>query len=257
MTLPSSKYWKFRKIDSNTYKMLANQEFWFSHPRMFNDPFDTNVNIGFLVDKIKDALRDHGRLVDAVEKIRPQFQDRHESRFLFCVNSEKPELKPYQEVLMWSHYADEHKGICLGLSMNSLQAKLQGQGIYGAWPAYYGTLALETLLQHVDHWDDRDFEERVTRILDKFSFIKSPNWSYEREFRFVKLDENSRGKPGVSVPFEAGDIEHVVFGLRTPESDQKSIANIIRNKGWKHVAFFKAERGKGIFELELHPVEFT
>lgn len=49
---------KFQRIDANAYRMLLNQKFWFSHPPHFNDPFDSDMDIRDLVDRIKDRIKD-------------------------------------------------------------------------------------------------------------------------------------------------------------------------------------------------------
>lgn len=59
-------------------------------------------------------------LLAAFNEYGTKYQDYLKYRFVFCVNQQIPEFSLFQEVLMWSHYADQHKGICLGLSMQDL-----------------------------------------------------------------------------------------------------------------------------------------
>jgi hypothetical protein len=72
--------------------------------------------------------------------------------------------------VLWSHYADKHRGICLGFELNDKHAE----------PVDY---VEERLIMRGDRLA---FDESVVRKLLKTKYV---HWSYEREVRvFVRLD---------------------------------------------------------------------
>jgi hypothetical protein len=276
MPIPTSPFWKFRTVDVNTIKMLVNKQLWFSHPSKFNDPFDTQISLVDYLEEITGTvpLKDIGAFTQASRKYLP-FHERYlETRFLYCVNQQKDGFNPFEEVLMWSHYADEHRGICIGLSMNSVRAKLPTSFNFEIERAViYGPeeFAQQTVSE-VNGWYsnsiykqeyyrlnsvkiyDIDFRKEAfftVRLFDSFSFVKSRNWSYENEYRFA-LDNIASGKSsGALVGFDSTDLENVIFGLLTPQSDKDTIMHLLASPEWVHVKVWQAKRGAGIFKLEF------
>src|SRR3984885_100740 len=123
--------YKYINIEPHLTSLLTNHELWFSDPYSFNDPYDCNLsfnldNIEF--GKIYDYLVSANELV--VEKMtkndlkkRAEFlfnnplyleelteliiKDEINNKGIYCL-SEADDI-----LLMWSHYANCHKGVCL------------------------------------------------------------------------------------------------------------------------------------------------
>ena len=110
---------------------------------------------------------------------------------------------------MWSHYANEHRGICLRFRF--------GDG----W--------ISDNIREVKYVDeiyllkafDEDIESKVREVLCK----KFSVWEYEQEYR-IFLNANAFGKRVVK--YEKTDLERVIFGLRISREDATSVYNIIR-----------------------------
>jgi hypothetical protein len=113
-------------MNTNTIKMLKHGELFFSKPRDFNDPFDC------FVDEIADGtndefikyLRNKRKTAEYINEILRQKNsgelnirnlledDKSQDYFkVFCLS------KKFDNILMWSHYADDHKGICIGFQV--------------------------------------------------------------------------------------------------------------------------------------------
>lgn len=244
---PTSPYWKFRAVNDFTFKMLLNEELWFSHPNYFNDPFDTNLDIRKLIKELENKLLSAPLLKLEIECYLSAYKKVIENRFVFSANQGAPKYKPFEEVLMWSHYANEHKGICIGLSMESVLERLEHQ--CSLCRRKQGTEQLEKNLYMEAKPDlevvyGRDYLEnslvpyvaacaeggssRTAKLIEENSFVKAKNWEYEHEHRFIFQDFGEKGRHGIAVPFNGEDIENIIFGLKISDTDKKAIKNIIK-----------------------------
>lgn len=80
--------------------------------------------------------------------------------------------RSWSNVLMWSHYGDKHRGICLGFDVpDELTRPVE----------YLSEVQIETTLMVEKH---SDFSaERGTKIIDRLLGAKYEGWSYEQEIR--------------------------------------------------------------------------
>ena len=108
--------YKYRKVDENTLSIFINDEVYFSSVKSFNDPFDAQLN---LFDGLKafaensEELKfpdDHSRIKQICDDANKELADTG----VFSLSSTN------NQILMWSHYADHHKGICIGFSGEGL-----------------------------------------------------------------------------------------------------------------------------------------
>ena len=75
----------------------------------------------------------------------------------------------FDSILMWSHYADSHRGIVLGVKVPELQEV-----------AYTGLMSLDEIKSSVE-----DTTWEISRKNALFFLRKRPEWSYEKELRRV------------------------------------------------------------------------
>ena len=94
--------------------------------------------------------------------------DMHESFGLVCFSEQ------WRSPVMWSHYADKHRGICLGFDVTDkylIKVKYSDS-----------RLAVE--------FDDTNLESISGELVQKLFSTKFKDWSYERENRmFINLSE--------------------------------------------------------------------
>ena len=105
---------------------------------------------------------------------------KYDDSWLRLLRSEKNDIhicslsKTYNNILMWSHYADSHKGCCFELEVTS------EKGID------------ETSVQYVDQIgavQGKDYKDEAYQILSR----KLKCWDYEKEIRFLKeIPSNTR-----------------------------------------------------------------
>ncbi|HEV7341613.1 MAG TPA: DUF2971 domain-containing protein [Sphingopyxis sp.] len=113
--------------------------------------------------------------------------------------------------LMWSHYADEHRGICIEYDTRDQEhPRLKKVD-------YKGPRAIKT--SDLYRWKVRDNPAAKERVFNTYFYTKSGEWRYEKEWRDV------REKSGVAeVPFRTTAI---LFGLRCDSTVIKSIVKLL------------------------------
>jgi hypothetical protein len=116
--------------------------------------------------------------------------------------------------LMWSHYADDHHGICLefGVPTNMLFSK-----------------ACEVMYrEEYPKWVPSEFNDEPARVME-FILTKAADWSYEKEYRLISVP------PAPSASFlhlhgdfyrlPCGALKSVTMGC---EADHKAISDVIK-----------------------------
>lgn len=136
---------------------------------------------------------------------------------IFCLS------KRWDSVLMWSHYADSHKGFCLGLNREKLA------NLYDCVTNGY-TSATEPGPYDVIYSDERIQCSMNPKNEDycKLFYTKSKDWSYEQECRIVtKLngvgvvveypkDKNKLPIYKRKIPHAC--IDEIIIGINTAQS---------------------------------------
>lgn len=120
---------------------------------------------------------------------------RHYARGVCCFST------TYDNPLLWSHYGDQHRGLCIGYSLNR-RPKPQLQ------PVTYGgnrSVRTSTLVRALIHDDPNAQQE-----LDESILLRKANaWCYESEWRLIG-NQGNQASPLL--------LEEISFGLRCPES---------------------------------------
>lgn len=125
----------------------------------------------------------------------------------------KPENK--DSSLRWSHYADEHRGVCITYKIP--QSFLTGK-IIGCVNVNYHP---EPLIEYLNTCT-LQLEEFIREFSRIYLKTKSPAWEYEQEARII-LKEH-----GV-LPIPGEFIKEICFGLRTAERDIELITTLAKD----------------------------
>ncbi len=143
-------------------------------------------------------------------------------------------------IQMWAHYADNHKGIVVGIEESEFvkdrKALIQ--------VCYRDKMVLLPITGH--------FESLDAYALKCFSEVlgrKETNWSYEKEIRlYARMDEQDKdGHYYIEMPKSA--VREVYLGLRSDEATRK-IAECIRGREQNgHLRIFKMTRHSNAFKL--------
>ncbi len=210
---PPTKLYKYRKFDVRTLSMVTDHGLYFSDPRKFNDPLDCNMSIkpDISLKKLADLLKvlmgkdreaawnyaidsavhmsgEHGnwktdtkvrrylaRLILA--DIQSELQKEFDAKGVISFSDN------WRSVLMWSHYADEHRGICIEFDttevvhQNLAPIKYDGERSVKASDLYA--------------WKVEGDAAAGKRVFDMHFYGKAPGWSYEGEWRDISDKQQS------------------------------------------------------------------
>lgn len=154
----------------------------------------------------------------------------------------------YDNLLMWAHYADEHRGAVVEIETSD--------------PAF--------LEPDPDRQDPREVRYSLSRprlsvddqvLLDVF-FTKSPQWEYEREYRIVRrlehatrIEPKSPTDPPIYVfPCPNRCLRSIIFGQRFPQNRPELVAAVrehLNQTSTEHVALRQARVDRAEYRL-LH-----
>jgi hypothetical protein len=137
------------------------------------------------------------------------------------------------DVLMWSHYADKHKGICIGFNLNVICSD------YVLYPVNY-----IKEVQRIDGMANTPY------VFYYWVTFKAERWSYEREVRAV----SKNGKLLISYPKEA--VKEIVFGCNVKPSEIASTVRELKRTRYKGLLLFRMVIDPKTMLLTKVPVKY-
>lgn len=219
------KYCKLNEENSEwIQRIFADNEIYFASPEQFNDPFDCRVHASFdateedweeylgvmMKDKhpeldyeVRSAfvrqLINSGWREDpgAKQKIVSYVQEAVNKLGVFCLSEVR------DDILMWSHYADSHRGFCLQFNIKT---------------TYYPYGELLFKVKYSSSYPQinilRDYEDQTKKVL----LTKSDLWKYEKEWRIFDPDNG----PGIRA-YPAEMLTGVIFGCDMSHENRQLI----------------------------------
>ncbi len=146
------------------------------------------------------------------------------NRGVCCLSEE------YNNPLLWSHYGDQHKGFCVGYSLNRNPVPNINKVGYGG----VRTIPTSVIEQAILHQD-----EDAQGIMDRNMFLrKAGPWRYEKEWRIFDR---------VGLQDSPLKLEEVTFGLRCPNAVIHSVIEALKPRDIKFYSMYSVW---GSFELE-------
>lgn len=210
----------FRKFSEYSLSDLINNEITVCPSYKMNDPVDSLINLWLEEDNITNLCKDKKH----IEHLSKSF-DFYRIRS-FCTGKGD---SPAQNVLMWAHYADEHKGFCI-------KYRLSDHFIKEEETTDYSHMYLTKI-----HYQDERISVQVETINTKLAFAtKSKDWEYENEVRLIVYNPNkTEDFYGIELDDDS-TIEAIYFGYRCPKSTIITIQNIVKKIIQKtQVKFYK------------------
>lgn len=134
---------------------------------------------------------------------------------------------------MWSHFADEHRGLCLTYIFPESFVEDPANQILGIDKVVYEANPFtDWLIQRVP--DFVSYEHFFPSMIMKVLTIKAKKWEYENEVRIL------RSTDGV-LALDKRFLKQVCFGLRTSEPDISLVRERLANMGYE-VAYCRLVR---------------
>jgi hypothetical protein len=270
MTQPAKLY-KYCPFNVFSLRAINEAEIFHASPPQFNDPLDCNPALNLDVstaeatrllrrmlelsgekpDRIErqiDTLRYNATQVWEDEPDTPEAEDARlrwslGRDILSSLRSEMATYgvvslsETYSSVLMWSHYGDHHRGLCLEYDTSLMPVPTLGPVDYRA-PRAVGA---HDLLR----WKLEGSVDAEKRVRQTYFQAKSDEWAYEREWRDISQ------RAGVNtLNFKLSAIH---FGLRTDPTVQQTIAKALARD--PDIELYSMSARDDSFRLERSPVE--
>jgi hypothetical protein len=97
--------YKYKPINKYSLEILINRELYFPKTNEFNDPFDGRLLPSDFINELKELGYAGGE--EEIARHDDFVKDRINSFGVLSLS------RVCNDALMWSHYADAHKGFCL------------------------------------------------------------------------------------------------------------------------------------------------
>ena len=165
-----------------------------------------------------------------------------DSKFGVLCLTKKPD-----SLLMWAHYANNHNGFAIQFD--------ESHEFFA--PTSCDGQVLE--LTEVEYSAQRPVLSYSSINSPHIYYRKSPEWSYEDEWRIIKpLSASSTTLSHPEYPrflFELppAAVKGVVIGLSVPHSARVELFELLAQPHWKHVTIFQTALNKNDYKLDIHP----
>jgi hypothetical protein len=247
-------------------QILFDQKIYFSNPANFNDPWDCRpyFNIPAADDHVAcerciqwfaSAARkrtpcldeqEHARKVLELRNNRSSFEQQIRSFSEAMVGEINRIYRVYclstkaDSTLMWSHYTDNHQGICLEFACDNI--------VFGS--------AIQ--IQYSREYPLLDFAIDGQDPLGMLPlFVKSDVWSYEGEFRVIAQEIFQLPRVDILrtrsnlLRYPPGSLKAVIMGCMIPQSDAIKLRGIIDQQFPQRVALKQTVRSPNLYSLSI------
>jgi hypothetical protein len=219
-----ARLYKYRPIDPSgfTGRIFTHRELFFSPASSFNDPFESRFVLSMeatLEERIgkfrsilptqrpdlEGAAREsmaqdlaNSFLLDSTTTARGLTEMLLAKSGVLCLSERN------DDILMWSHYADHHRGLCLEFSTSGSEAFLAERLL----PVSYS--------DKVPVW--RYFIDDTHQMVTKVVLTKASHWRYEAEWRII----DPFNKPGPQ-SFPPLLLTGVILGARVSDPGRAQV----------------------------------
>jgi hypothetical protein len=256
--------YRYQPLRPDAIDLIRTGRLWFSDPSRFNDPFDFQPDFSNEPKRMADQSREAAFWGDrAIRGGRENFfkatqKQRDDLVREACLPLRKPFLRKLAKafrvacffeikdgILMWSHYASYHTGVCFGI--RPLQMRLAPE---------------KALRWKVDYRDERLPIEHPEK--NEIALRKAEAWKYEKEWRVVMATEDlTRGnrplprtpmklhpEPGYFLKLQWDAIESVRFGALVNRKKRSRIMKVLQAEELRHIQAIQMHLSVDRFALE-------
>lgn len=217
---------KIKGIPKTIFKFFSNNEnaldgiyksyLYFSHYNSFNDPFDCNTLLIRIPYKSNISVN---------PKYEEDLKEALNIRGICCFSRNK------DSILMWSHYANSHKGFCIEFYENNDSLKFNPIDI-----------------NYVEQFEKPNFIKNPLVSINHLIYTKAIDWEYENELRLLKkVKSNSIEDRKIS--YEVEKIKSIYFGIKADKNLCDKIYKHLKLKN-KSISFYKGYFNENKFEIK-------
>jgi hypothetical protein len=180
-------------------------------------------------------------------KIKNGIENELGGYYILCLS------QTYSNILMWSHYAEHHKGVVL-------KFRRMTNNLFSVSKKINYSLNMPSILNHKNFIENlingTELFSSVAAVEEIFSKIwhtKSIDWKYEEEWRIVLPATPEDIKAGVSkdyydIPFSPDDLLAIYLGCKIEENQKEKIINILKNN-FPLAKIYQMKEDESLFKL--------
>lgn len=262
--------YKYRDWQNKHHRtLLTDCALWFSSCKYFNDPFDCKIRPQYeqmTDDQLREYFRPiaeshfpHLNAAERAERVERKVSQIRDQGGLAILNESLDRLKESgvgictltelnRDILMWSHYAANHSGFCIGLDTDTLDERFRD---------YASDNSRFVLLREVEYATQYPViipmelkGEQEVDWLWKQICVKAKQWDYEKEFRYFL-----KGQADVALPIPRSAIKEVILGCQMPDKDQQEIIDVLKSHS-ERPALFRAKKKDLEFGLAFEEIPY-
>ncbi len=257
MTNEPEYLYRYRHLENKhreyTQRILTDSVLYFASPSSFNDPFDCKVH--FQPTSLSELRK---RYEQSMHRLRPDLARagrRTKARDDFRQRDLKEVMKKTtgktqdsvnklgvlslsatdKNILLWSHYAAGHTGLCLRFS------GISNSSFFGRAQQVKYSVGYPKVSVGVGPFNSTDVEALL--------FTKAKAWDYEQEWRII---DNKKGFGEKRFPPEL--LTGVILGARMSQEDRDEVLRWIEKRN-RPVEICEAVVSSNSFSLNIVPYE--
>lgn len=209
------------------------------HPKLQLHNFDNEIYFKKIYNLIQEASNEDLIILQGIVDKSNMYNSRYG---ITCFS------KTAKNILMWSHYANKHRGICLGFDIPE-------KCIIDFFDDENIPSALKGKLLEIEYTDKRycwdiskENQENISALLSS----KYTVWEYEQEFRiFLRSDDLFTFPTGLK--YKLNHLKEIILGLNMTLKDYIDFYNIKKGK-FPNLPIKISNLSQNEYELETFPL---
>lgn len=196
---------------------------------------------------LDDKLNDQDNEFNAMIKSMQKYVENYLSTFkVFCLAEE------FDNLLMWSHYAQHHTGVVLRFSCK----KVPDTFLLTAKPINYQA-EMPIFASLNEFVDDLIGLKRIDKEkkFEEYIYTKSSHWSYEKEWRVWIPREEYNNVQFVDLEILPDEIDGIIFGCRTKAEDKTEILELATKNQFNLFEVLQAKKNDHRFSLDFDNIK--
>jgi len=216
-----NKLYKYSSISCYTYDNIENNHLVANRPENFNDLFDSTIHKNTYSSRMKklEEQKKYGKMLgydNLLENVDYSYIKKNSEKidrygmtylrqdlFISCLSETN------NNNLMWSHYANENKGICIEYDFSDFKKNI----IMFTYPVIYVDSPIDVI-------ELLENEKNVELAILVSSICKHRDWMYENEWRviFYIPFSNKNKKSKDILKFNVPDVKKIYLGKKFENS---------------------------------------
>lgn len=262
--------YKFRAWDTNVdphgRDILTDNNLYFSSAESFNDPLEARIPLRYDLcseDYLFDLFLEHASfaypdqspdehlslakdwVIREIIKKPGEIERWSMDHYAYCIKNYGivSLTEDNENVVQWSHYADGHRGFCVGLDLDSLLMHRH----------LLARSKISVDLFKVRYRTNMPILIPSSLTPEEFSILpltsKANDWMYEKEYRLISLN----GPGEMAFPDEY--ISEVILGCNISAENKNEIIDLLSSKG-KHIPLLQSSLKELSYGLKFENVEY-